>query len=778
MNIIETASIRDMEDPRWWRHECNDLYFFCSVVLSQAWPDKFHDFSPLQQSMCQFLTPAHSPSKKRLMAVYRESLKTTVLLGLCEWLFSWYHYKQEPTAINYNTATEENAIAFMNDFRYTLINCPLLHAAFNLPSNKEAYDSWTKKSVRLGHVRFNVSSFEEQQASRHAKIIINDDLVNEKNYWTEASREEIKRKWRYQKSVSSQIKLTELSLEYDVGTPYHYQDLMWELMTKNKTYEKFIVACVSGWPEISVSDIINRTRPLSNPELMTYEKLMEKLEEQQTEIFTCTPKETPVLMADWSLKPISEITSGEYVLGIKRGAGPKIKSTLVPSKVLNTFKRKDQVFDLLITNGDTIKCTKDHRWFTGRPEGSGNKYSGKRGGSGHKCYLPAKVGSKLSCLLRIEKETDPQKLYAWNYLGGIIDGEGACKYSGIFVHQSPRANPEVYKKIKETLDYLGIKYSSNFRPRYSLHTLPGGNEIKTNEIDYFYLLGGKQLWFDVIRYSSLAKKQQLVNKMYRHNYLSTTRPRVFSIIPEKVRDVYALETETGNYVAWGYVSGNSQYCLKPLNEMSALCQKSWIKYWERLPATSWRTLVFDPGGSEPGISDPTGVTVVDCDPAGNLYVVCAEEIWIQPTNLVETILDYIKRYKPDDTRIERDLYTKTCAEVFQHEFPKYNIVYVDHHHRPKPDRIWQLRQWFMRGRVYIHPNQKILEDQLLQYPQITHDDVLDSLAYHLDILHVPKEVERPRFEPQIEPGFDKEFNEYMEGVRSKSNQGVDYDASY
>lgn len=506
--MTQIITQNDLKDPLWWRSECKDLFFTCRAVLSTAWPDKMKDFGSLQLQMCNFLEPSHNPSKKKLLSVYRESLKTTVLLGFVTWLFAWYHVKKEPTIINYNTATVTNATSFMDDFRHTLLNCPLLQAAFDLPSRKEDYDSWTKSLVKLGHVRFTVSSFDEQQASRHARIIINDDLVNEMNYFTEHSREDTKRKWRYQKSVSSQIKATDLSMEIDVGTPYHYDDLMWHLMKKNKTYDKFIVACVKGWPDVTVSDVIGRTKPLSNPEIMTYEKLIEKYEEQQNSIFS------------------------------------------------------------------------------------------------------------------------------------------------------------------------------------------------------------------------------------------------------------------------------SQYCLRPLAEADALCQERWIHYWNNLPPTAWRTMVIDPGGSVPGVSDPTGITICDCDPQGNLYVAYAEEIWLTTKQIVKTVKDLMDQYKPDDTRVEKEKYAITIADIFEDDFRRYNISFVEHKHRDKDSRIWRLRQWFEKGRIFIHDTQKTLFDQLVQYPQTTRDDILDSLSYHLDILRVPKETAAPRFEPKIEVGFAQEFDDYMQGIQNKRQGGLDYDASY
>lgn len=499
----------DLTNPDWWRFHSKNLFFFETVVLAKAWPDKFHDFGQLQHDMCDFLEPARNSAKKKLISVYRESLKTTVLHGFVIWTFAWSFYKKEPLVINYNTATETNATSFMEDVRHSLDHCPLLHAMFGLPARKEDYDSFTKRMVKHGHVRFYCSSFEEQQASRHANVIINDDIVNELNHRTEASREDIKRKWRFQKSVSSQIKDTTLSMEVDSGTPYHGDDLMWHLMNRNRTYDKFIRGALVGWPKPSVSDVLSKRVALTNPELMTYEKLLEKLDEQ---------------------------------------------------------------------------------------------------------------------------------------------GQG-----------------------------------------------------------------------------------------------------IFS----------------------------SQYLLRPLAEIDALCLERWLRYWTKLPETSWRTMVVDPGGEEPGSNDPTGVTICDTDTLGNLYVLHADEVWLHPKELIDYLKDLIDRYRPDDKRVEKEKYRITVGDSYEDKLRQYQFSFVEHKHRNKEARIWRLRQWFEHGKIFVNENQRALIDQALQYPQSpgNRDDILDSLSYHLDIYHVPKESQKPRFEPKIETNFSKELDDYMLGMKNRRLE-VDYDASF
>lgn len=510
---MNEQTLAKLRDPAWWRRESNDLFFFDKVILSTAWPEKFHDFGPFQRRMCEFLTPALNPAHKKLLSAYRLSLKTTVLLGFVTWLISWHHWKQEPTSINYNTATEDNAVSFMDDVRQTLLNCPLLQAAFNLPGDKEGYDAWTKKAIRLGHVKFTVSSFDEQQASRHAKIVINDDAVNEQNFRTENSREDIKLKWRFQKSVSSTIKNSKMTLEIDCGTPYHHDDLMWWLMTKNETYEKFIAAAVEGWPNVSINDVLHRDKPLTDPDLMSYEILEDKLKEQEASV--------------WS----------------------------------------------------------------------------------------------------------------------------------------------------------------------------------------------------------------------------------------------------------------SQYLLKPLAVEDAFCIPAWVRLWDVLPPrdTVWRTFAIDPGGSIPGFHDASGFTVVDTDTDGKMYVVYADELWLTPMELLKKIVDIKTRYKPDDSRIEKDKYAMTIADMLEHRLPNFDISFIKHEHRDKQSRIWRLRPLLEKGRIVFHKEQKALINQMLEYqpPQDKKDDILDSLAYHIDFARVPLLADKPTGKPgpEVEASFDKEYGDYLKALDLKAHP-EEYDAMF
>jgi muconolactone delta-isomerase len=222
-----------------------------------------------------------------------------------------------------------------------------------------------------------------------------------------------------------------------------------------------------------------------------------------------------------------------------------------------------------------------------------------------------------------------------------------------------------------------------------------------------------------------------------------------------------------------------QYELRPLAEVNTLCQESWLKYWSKLPTLHWRTMVIDPGGATPNTSDATGITIVDSDDAGLLYVVHAQEYWFTPMKLIEFIEEMRKRYDPDDIRIEKDRFSVTIADMYQHRFPLLNISFVEHQKRQKEQRIWRLRQWFENKKIFIHESQRELIDQLLTYggdSRSMRDDILDSLSYHLDIKRLPAHAERvilesgKEFKPNVEETFGKEMDDFIN--RSKAGEDV------
>ena len=106
---------------------------------------------------------------------------------------------------------------------------------------------------------------------------------------------------------------------------------------------------------------------------------------------------------------------------------------------------------------------------------------------------------------------------------------------------------------------------------------------------------------------------------------------------------------------------------------------------------------------------------------------------------------------------------------------------MEHKHRKKEHRIWKLRGWLQGKHINISETTSMkdpLLSQLLTYPNSERDDLLDSLAYHLDIRRIPPKNHPLRLpsgkilkEYDEEKSFEEEFDKYLASL--KKQKGAD-----
>jgi hypothetical protein len=278
-----SSSEMELRPREWWRNASKRLFFFMTEVLSSAWQDKFQNFGVLQKHLCRFLE--NKKSKKKFISIFRGSFKTTVILGYCLFLFCWAVANGESLSICYNTSSKDNAAIFSDFFRQTLVNCKRLHWIFpEIPTDPSKYLRWTQKMIEYKAVKFHVASLDTRQVMRHYGIIINDDLVNDDNAFSETERKSIIRKWKLQKSILTKYKKFDIGLEIDVGTPYHHKDLVSYIMRDVSTYEKFIIPYALS-DERGRLDIKSGIGILTMPEMYVWEDFQEKRIEMGPSLF-------------------------------------------------------------------------------------------------------------------------------------------------------------------------------------------------------------------------------------------------------------------------------------------------------------------------------------------------------------------------------------------------------------------------------------------------------------------------------------------------------------
>jgi hypothetical protein len=501
----QSDTVPSTKKPReWWRNQCLNLYFLCAAVLREAFEDKFHNFGKLHELLCDFLDVAKNPSRRKFITVYRGAYKTTVLIGYVIFLYVWSIVNKKPTSICYNTATKENAEAFMLEFQEAMRECTLLYWIFpEIPKKEGEFRKWTKWKVEYKWFKFHVASLDVKQVSRHYTVIINDDLVNNDNAFSETGREKIKRQWKFQKSIITKYKKFKVGLEIDVGTPYHSQDLISHIYKNIDSYDKFVMP-----------------------------------------------------------------------------------------------------YALPLDTGDPVELSRRNGYLT-FPE-----------------------------------------MQVWEDFDEIFEDQG--------------------------------------------------------------------------------------------------------------RSIFA-----------------TQYELKIVEEASKLCHDHWLRYWTFLPENYVRYLVVDPAGTEDGKNDPTGFVICDVDPLGNIYVVYAEHFWLTPYNVIMMMENLRKEFDPDEIYVEKEKYSITIADTVEHLAPKLNFAFVEHMNEPKPSRIHRLKQWFETKRIFLGEGMNTLEQELLDYPDTPHVDLLDALAYVLKIMQPPDKRVKREFVPEEEPEFDQQLKRALAILEPNRKENMD-----
>lgn len=265
----------------YYRLKCRDLWFFETSVLKDAWLDKYNDFGRIQYYMCKFLQNKYQ--RRKFLSAFRLSFKTTVLNGFFVWLFCWYLAKGRPMSMIYNTFTKENAFNFHDDFKHNLFENEFLRWIFPEVPTEDRCQTVKQTKIQHKHVRIDFASMETALVSRHHPIWLNDDLENDLNIKTELRRGDLWRTWRYQKAILTKLRKKGLGLEIDVGTPFHYQGLIWGIRN-NPTYSKMIIP------------VYDANGNITFPELYTKEDIEEKRMDMGEAIFS----------AQMMLKPIAE----------------------------------------------------------------------------------------------------------------------------------------------------------------------------------------------------------------------------------------------------------------------------------------------------------------------------------------------------------------------------------------------------------------------------------------------------------------------------------------
>ena len=219
------------------------------------------------------------------------------------------------------------------------------------------------------------------------------------------------------------------------------------------------------------------------------------------------------------------------------------------------------------------------------------------------------------------------------------------------------------------------------------------------------------------------------------------------------------------------------YLNSPVDEETATFKVSNFKFYGELEKKDhfdkgyypdlYMTCTVDPAGEG---EDFTAITVVGTDAKLQMHVVDIINKHLQTNQIVDEIfrLNYLYQFKKvgiETTffrgRLKRDVEIRLHEEKVKQNFHPFGIEELQTRWRKgegKHSRILSLQPWHERGDLLFPGDtfEKLKGDfstlayQMIQYPKAPHDDVLDALAWHVNLAQrggVPKKAGPPRNSP-------------------------------
>lgn len=578
-----------------------------------------------------------------------------------------------------------------------------------------------------------------QPTSKHYDILVYDDVVTLKSVST---TDQVKKTTNaFQISTNLGAKGGRIR---GIGTRYHLRD----------TYSHLIQ---SGILKVRSHPATRDGKFHGEPVFLSREQLDKKFQEQGSYNFSCFPAGSPVLMSDWTEKNIDEVKVGDEVVGYTFPDG--LKTKLSPTKVIAINKRQAPIIEAVFESGRVIRCTPDHKWYTGR------RGFDVGGTDTHRTYAPlgfdkSSIGSLISVYdpRIVNGEYNPREA---GYLAAFFDGEGSVSGNTLHFHQSCGRNLPICNRLEQALNAMNFEYGM-----IQMNRNHGQEPIRN-----YYIRGGRQEHMRFLNQCAPAKGPQIVKMLFdigTRNFGLKNKDRLISIISRGDDTVYNIQTETGNYICYGYATKNCQMLQNPVADKAMAFKEDDLRFYKNLGDTyGWNKYIcVDPAGSKKSVdSDYTVILVIGLAPDNNYYLIDGVRDRMTLSERTKKLFEFHRKHQPNDVAYEQygmqsDI--EHIKEKMETENYRFNIVPVGGS-MAKEDRIRKLEPVFSAHRLWI-PNElwfldyqndrknlvaEFIDDEYLTFPVCIHDDMLDCLARIVDPkldakfpMHLPEQPKR------------------------------------
>lgn len=190
-------------------------------------------------------------------------------------------------------------------------------------------------------------------------------------------------------------------------------------------------------------------------------------------------------------------------------------------------------------------------------------------------------------------------------------------------------------------------------------------------------------------------------------------------------------------------SFSAQYFNDPVDSESVEFKTEWIRRYQLTGSELNKLgsirgiLSIDPAVRLKETNDYTGIVITKITSDKMIYVVEAQQRKVSPKELIDEVFKLVDMYQVGRVLIETTAAQILFLDLFKNEMVKRNKFFTIEEVRSstketKAMRIRGLVPYYANGMVLHKPGLTVLEDQLLQFPRNTNDDVLDALSHQVE----------------------------------------------
>lgn len=198
---------------------------------------------------------------------------------------------------------------------------------------------------------------------------------------------------------------------------------------------------------------------------------------------------------------------------------------------------------------------------------------------------------------------------------------------------------------------------------------------------------------------------------------------------------------------------NQQYQNQPVDPETALFKSRWIKYFKPDEISLSELDIYgslDPAISQKQTADYSAfITIGIHKKDGRIFVLdCIRGHWTI-SQIIENIINKFAFYKHQKIGIETVAFQKLIKDEID-RISREKRVYLPTTElvadRDKYRRISTLQPFFENGTIFLKESQTDLVDELLSFPSGKNDDMVDALAYAIQLVRVKPEPSMHIFE--------------------------------